>query len=332
MQKTAVIGLGNISRAHLEGIRQSEHARLAAGCDIDPSCRNKLPDGIPFYRSYTEMIARESPDAVHICLPHHLHYPVARDAARMGCHIFAEKPLAQDIRTAAQYLTIQNDYPVTIGICLQNRFNPTSETLYEILRQETYGAIRHIYANMTWCRPKSYYEQKPWRGTMAEAGGGCLINQALHTLDLVQYFARSPVRSVKGSMAQVLDYGIEVEDTVNARLSFDNGIRAFLTATVAAFEDREVEITVQCQHAELSIRNRRLLLMENGNPTVLADDGTGYQGKKCYGNGHARLIDAFYNDLENGTSTIPSPEDAMISMRLTDAIRQSSDTAKTIHF
>ncbi|MFV0414359.1 MAG: Gfo/Idh/MocA family protein [Oscillospiraceae bacterium] len=101
MLRVAIIGLGNIARVHLEGIACFEGAVLVAGCDTNPAQKSLLPKEAAFYTNFEEMLAREKPDVVHICLPHFLHYPAARAAAVEGCHIFTEKPLALNSRLAA---------------------------------------------------------------------------------------------------------------------------------------------------------------------------------------------------------------------------------------
>ena len=223
MLKAAIIGLGDISQVHMAAIAAlREKAVFAAGCDTDESRKAGLPPGTAFFTDYKEMIKQEKPDVVHICLPHYLHYPVARDAAELGCNVFAEKPLALNYRDGLEYAKLEEANHVKICICLQNRRNETSEKLLEILQSGEAGPITGIHGAVAWKRAKAYYDAKPGRGVMARAGGGCMINQALHTMDLMYYFAGSPIKSVRGSISQILDYGIEVEDTAAARIEFEN--------------------------------------------------------------------------------------------------------------
>ncbi|MDR3302899.1 MAG: Gfo/Idh/MocA family oxidoreductase [Treponema sp.] len=167
--------------------------RLIAGCDSDEQRRATLPADTAFYTDYRELLAHEKPDVVHICLPHYLHYPVARAVAESGCNIFAEKPLALTFAEGLEYAKLEKKHGVKIGVCLQNRLNPTSERLVEILADGAYGAVTGVRGVVAWKRSKAYYDAKPWRGTMAQGGGGNMINQALHTLDLMQYFAHSRI-------------------------------------------------------------------------------------------------------------------------------------------
>lgn len=322
MIRSAIIGLGDIAGVHMPAILENPLAMLCAVCDIDESRRAVLPDGVPFYKDYEEMLAKEKPDVVHICLPHYLHYPVAQAVMKHGCAIFAEKPLALNAEEALQYAEEAKRYDHPICLCLQNRFNNTSEKMTELLQSGVYGRILGLYGNMTWTRSLAYYQAKPWRASMKLAGGGCMINQAIHTLDLLQYFAQSPIEQIRGSIAHLQDFDVEVEDTAHARIRFQNGAVGFFAATIANYNDHNVEIIVTCEKAELILRNKALFCSQNGQLTELARDDEAFAGKACYGNSHAKLIDLFYRSLlGEPTEAYPTPADGVVSMQMIDAIR-----------
>jgi predicted dehydrogenase len=335
MIQAAVIGLGVISKAHISAIETLSNARLIAACDTDPAKRSFLPAGTAFYTDYEEMLRREKPDVVHICLPHFLHYPVAKKVAEAGFNIFAEKPLAMNGAEAAEYVKLEENYGVKICLCLQNRLNDSSETLLRLLQSGEYGRITGIRGSVAWYRSKEYYEASPWRGIMAQAGGGCMINQAIHTMDLMQYFAGSPILSVKGTLGQVLDYGIEVEDTATGHIVFENGARGLFTASVANYTDENVEISVRCEKGEFILRDKKLLLRgtapEDGGE-ILASDSVSFVGKSVYGNSHGKLIGKFYQAIEAGGGWYIHPQEGVPSLLMIDAIRESSRTGKTIRF
>ena len=249
MKKAAVIGLGDIAPIHIGAIAANDEIELCAVCDINPAAKERAPQGIPFYTDYKEMIQKEKPDCVHICLPHYLHYPVAKEAAEMGVNVFCEKPVALNQAQAAEYVQLEKDHPeLQIGICLQNRLNETTEKLKELIENETYGKVTGIRGMVPWARPKEYYDVKPWRGKWKTAGGGCMINQSVHTLDLLYYLA-GPIKRLKASVSQVLDYGIEVEDTVTASLEFENGAHGLFYATNANFKNESVQLAVDMERA-----------------------------------------------------------------------------------
>jgi predicted dehydrogenase len=330
MIRAAVIGLGVIGGVHIAAIESLQNARLAAGCDTDPRKKTVLPAGIPFYTDYGEMLEREKPDVVHICLPHFLHYPAAKKIGEAGFHIFAEKPLAMNGEEALEYLKLERQCGVRICLCLQNRLNPTTETLHRLLRSGEYGGLTGIRGSVAWYRSRDYYEAGPWRGIMAQAGGGCMINQAIHTIDLMQYLAGSPVATVRGSVAQLLDYGLEVEDTAVGRLVFESGALGLFTASVANYTDENVELSLRCEGGEFLLRDKKLFRLRGAAPELLAADDDEFAGKAVYGNSHVKLIDTFYRALETGGSSYIHPEEGLPSLKIIDAIRKSGRTGKTV--
>ncbi len=179
MVRVAVIGLGSIAQIHIPILRSLPQVQLCAACDIDPNRAELAPD-VPFYTDHIDLMEKEKPDCVQLCLPHWLHYPVAKAAVERGIHVFTEKPLALDGKEAAEFASLEKAHPeIAIGLCFQNRYNETTEALQTLLRSGAGGKIQSIKGLVIWSRPKSYYESAPWRGSMATAGGGVLINQAM---------------------------------------------------------------------------------------------------------------------------------------------------------
>lgn len=324
MKKAAVIGLGDIAPIHIGAIAANDEIELCAVCDINPAAKERAPQGIPFYTDYKEMIQKEKPDCVHICLPHYLHYPVAKEAAEMGVNVFCEKPVALNQAQAAEYVQLEKDHPeLQIGICLQNRLNETTEKLKELIENETYGKVTGIRGMVPWARPKEYYDVKPWRGKWKTAGGGCMINQSVHTLDLLYYLA-GPIKRLKASVSQVLDYGIEVEDTVTASLEFENGAHGLFYATNANFKNESVQLAVDMERSSFRMRDNILYqVAEDGTETVIVEDRRMPGSKFYYGASHEKLIRKFYNSLETGSGDYIHVADAEMSIRLIDAIQNS---------
>jgi predicted dehydrogenase len=333
MIQSAVIGLGDISAVHLAAIAAIPGARLIAGCDTDPARKSVLPPGAAFFTDYRELISRVKPDAVHICLPHYLHFPVARDLAEAGFNLFAEKPLALGYREGLEYAGLEEKHGVKIAICLQNRRNPTSEKLKELLDGGSYGRVTGVRGLVAWYRSGDYYRAKPWRGLLAQAGGGNMINQALHTLDLMQYFAGSPLKQVRGMIGRLLDYGIEVEDSASAFMEFENGATGLFNGSNANRLDIPAEIEVYTDKGAIfTIRYQSLLLREGGEEKILARDGASGPGKAVYGNSHEKLISQFYRVLESGEGDYIHPSDALPVTWLIEAIRESSLTGKAVAY
>ena len=217
MIKAAIIGLGDISFVHLDGILSNPEIKLVAACDLNEELKSRVPEGTPFYTDYKKMVEEQKPDVVHNCLPHYLHFPVTKELVEMGCNVFCEKPIAMNSAPAAEFEAFEAAHPeVKIGVCLQNRMNETTEALKAIIDSGKYGSIIGIRGFVPWYRADSYYGVKPWRGTWKYAGGGSMINQSLHTLDLL-YFLGGDIKKLHAVVGQTNEYGIEVEGDANRR-------------------------------------------------------------------------------------------------------------------
>lgn len=324
MKKAAIIGMGTIAPIHLDAIARNPMIKLVGACDTDETTRGLAPDGVPFYTDYREMIAAVKPDCVHLCLPHDLHYPVARAAVELGCDVFTEKPLAISPEEARQFVRLEKEHPERkIGVCLQNRLNETTETLKALLESGEYGKIAGARGIVPWFRDKSYYDAQPWRGQWDRAGSGTLMNQSIHTLDLL-YHLCGPVKTLHSSVSRLLDYGIEVEDTVTARLEFENGAKGVFWATNTNFTNESVQIVVASEKATFTIADSFLTRKDpDGAVTTLCEDARLPGTKFYFGASHSKLINKFYHALETGGDDYIHVKDAEMSIRLIGAILRS---------
>ncbi|WP_211746136.1 Gfo/Idh/MocA family oxidoreductase [Paenibacillus sp. Marseille-Q4541] len=331
MLKAAVIGLGDISIIHIQALQTNPDIKLVALCDIDESL-GKTFNEVNFYTDYQVMLEKEDLDCVHICLPHHLHYPVTKACMEKGVHVLQEKPLALNLEEALEMEKLEAKHEqVKVCVCLQNRFNETFEKLLNIVGGNEHGPVVGIKGVVAWYRPQNYYETKPWRGRMSEAGGGVMINQSIHTLDHMQLLGGS-ITSIRGSADQLLDYGIEVEDTVSAHIRFENGARGLFFATVANAGNSSVELEVWFEKVKYTIKDSLLIKEdESGEKEVLVEDSKLPGTKFYYGASHASLIHHFYDCIRNDSQDYIHIRDAVQSIRMIDAIHESSALKKEIY-
>lgn len=330
MLKIAVIGLGDISNIHLPVIKANPYVSLVAVCDIDENLSTIVPDAT-FYTNYEEMLDKEELDCVHICLPHYLHYEVTKACVKKGVHVLQEKPLALNLEESLALLKLEEEYnDVRICICFQNRYNETFEKLREIVEGGKYGEIKGIKGLVTWFREKSYYDSKSWRAKMEYAGGGVMINQSIHTLDLMQLLG-GEMKSIRGSIDNLADFELEVEDTATANIKFASGASGLFFATVANAGNSSVEFQVLLENAKFTIKDS-VLTQENeqGQKVAIIEDAKLPGTKFYYGASHAKLINHFYTCIENNTNDYIHVKDALPSMKMIDAIRKSSDKKEAI--
>lgn len=249
----------------------------------------------------------------------------------MGVHVFCEKPVAMDTKEAEEFAAFEASHPETyMGICLQNRFNESVEMLKGFIDSGEYGRVTGTRGIVPWSREKSYYDVKPWRGKLETAGGGCMINQSVHTLDLL-YHLGGPIAELKASVSRILDYGIEVEDTVAASLTYANGAHGLFMATNANYKNESVQISVQMEKAEFAIIDNVLYRIDaEGNRERLVEDERLPGTKFYYGASHGKLIARFYREIETGGRDYVHVKDAVMSMRLIDGILESGRTGKKV--
>ncbi len=169
------------------------------------------------------MLDNEEIDVLHICTPHYCHSEMAEQAIKRGIHVFLEKPVASTRAQWDEFKSMTENYnKVRVGVCFQNRFNESVVYIKKLIQDNSLGAILGGKCELTWCRNEQYYQAGRWRADLKQSGGGVLINQAIHTLDLLNYFIDQRPVSIKAiSDNQHLEGIIEVEDMISAYLSYE---------------------------------------------------------------------------------------------------------------
>jgi len=329
MLRAAVIGCGVISHVHIPILMTMDGVSLAAVCDTNPA---KKPDiDVPFYTDYETLYEEIRPNVVHICLPHYLHYPVSRFFAEKGVHVFCEKPAALNSAQLEEFIALEDAHPeLKIGICFQNRLNDTTLKLKELLDSGEYGKVQNCFALNPWARDQSYFDAGPWRGDFKLSGGGCMINQAIHLIDLMGQFC-GPVKSVKGSDLCLMDLATDVEDTAVCRMDFESGARGIFFATNANGYNNGPILEIKTEKAVFVIDSRRLYqLDEAGERQLITSDEVLAGDKFYYGSSHRKMIEKFYTAVKTGSDDYVHVRDARLSNRVIDAIYQSGDSGKEI--
>lgn len=331
MIKAAIIGLGDISFVHLDAIDSNPEIKLAAVCDLNEELRSRAPEGVPFYTDYREMVRAQRPDVVHVCLPHHLHYSVSKDLVEMGVNVFCEKPVALNTAQAEEFAALEAAHPeVKIGICLQNRLNETTVELKRRIDSGVYGKVTGIRGFVPWYRTPEYYALKPWRGTWEYAGGGSMINQSLHTLDLLYHLA-GEVEKIHAVVGQLNDYGIEVEGDVIARMEFKNGAHGLFFATNNNWTNESVQIRVAMEKGVFHIEDNTLYQINPDSCREVICTAPRLEGIKFYyGASHSKMVDLFRQAVETGGDNYVHVRDAVMVIRLMDTIFKSAKEDKLI--
>jgi UDP-N-acetyl-2-amino-2-deoxyglucuronate dehydrogenase len=331
----ALIGCGSISSVHLQAISRIASAKLLAVVDIDESLAEKTAQqyGCASYTDYQEMLQREDIDIVHICTAHYLHVPMAVAALKAGKHVLTEKPMAETEAAAQMMLAAAEAYPdMQLGVIFQNRYNPSSVIMKKYVDSGELGHLICLKGLVTWFRDAGYYETE-WKGKWATEGGGVLINQAIHTLDLLHWFG-GEVTSIKGSISTDSLVGvIEVEDTAHAHMVFENGATAIFYATNSYKTNSPVEIELIFEKGMLQLRGDALYLEQEGTQSVLSKpDINDLSAKSYWGINHGVQIKDFYDHVREGRPFWLNGPEGHKAFRLVMDIYKSSRTGKRITY
>ncbi|GAB4098040.1 Gfo/Idh/MocA family oxidoreductase [Sinomonas halotolerans] len=345
--RAAVVGCGDISAQHAEAIAAVPEAVLAAVVDTDGARREaaRRRYGVPGYASLGDLLAAGGIDVVHLCTPHSEHAGQAVAALAAGVHVLTEKPLAHTLEGAEAVVAAARAVRgrASLGVCFQNRYNAPVRALAEVLASGAAGRILGAHATVFWHRGPEYYAARPWRGTWAGSGGGLLMNQAIHTLDLLQWLL-GPARVVAGSASNLSLGGvIEVEDTAQillehaadgmpqAGMAHDGvgrapgpgrapgagqPVRSVFFATNANGVNAPVAIEIETEEARLSLCGDLTVRWADGRIETVEEAGALPGGRSYWGASHRLLIADFYRSVAAGVPFWIDAEAAAPSLRL----------------
>lgn len=333
--RTAVVGCGTIAHVHAQSLAKIKECEIVGFADIAAERARDFAArfGGRAYDCLEEMLNRENPDALHICTPHYLHAPMAVHALERGIHVFMEKP---PVISWAQYRQLKQAVEASekkLGVCFQNRYNGSVRAVKSILESGACGAVRGARGLVTWSRNEAYYTQSGWRGRLATEGGGALINQAVHTLDLLCCFLGRPVWTDAGMANHHLKGIVEVEDTMEAYIRFENAAASFY-ATTAYCDDAPPLIEIACERATIRIEEPQVTIFYRDGrierPETAAAAGDAPMGKRYWGNGHAGCIADFYDCLGTGRTFGAELAGVEDSLRLLLAVYQSAREGRAV--
>ena len=339
-RRIGLIGYGDVSVVHVGAIEAIDGLELVGIADIDPTARERAAaeTGLPTFASAVELIDALGPDAVHVTTPHDQHVGPSLAALERGVHVLQEKPLAHTLAEGERLVEALATTSAPradggagapkIAICFQNRYNRGSQELHRLLASGELGAVRGAYASVVWSRSAEYYAAKPWRGRWETAGGGLLINQAIHTLDLVQWLL-GPVERTEGLVSQKKFAGVvETEDTADLVLHHASGITTTFYATLTAPVARPVELEVETDNAYLEVRSGSVggltVRWKDGRVDTFSDRVATAGGRSYWGVSHEELIRDFYEGLDSERPFWIGPAEAMDSLRILKEAYRSS--------
>ena len=339
----AVVGLG-VGKNHCRAAADSENAQLVAICDLQQSRLDEVKAEIPYVRTYTdldEMLKCDDIDVVSVCVPSGDHANIAVRVLEAGKNVLVEKPIDITVEAAMKIEKARVSTRLKVGVVHQNRYNADMLPVRDAVINGRLGKLLFGDFTVKWFRTQDYYDNGSWRGTWAMDGGGSLMNQAVHTVDLMQWLMNSEVTSVTSKTA-IMNHDIETEDYTASIITFKSGAIATFISTTCAYDAKfKTGImlygsngSVECNGDILKTwkftdnkdgEEEEMLQKFQGNGTAAAADPT-----LCVG--HPHVVEDMICAVRDDRDPEILPLEAMKSVRIINAVYESSKTGKTIYF
>ena len=337
--RVGIVGVGNIFPMHALPVINNENCQLVAVCDNKEDRAKKASKefNCNYYVDYKEMINEENLDVLHICLPHYLHAPVAIYALNKQVHVMTEKPMSIGFKDAQDMVKAAQDNNKTLGVIFQNRYNPGSQLIKETLERGELGKIIATKLSVTWDRSDAYYSKSDWKGTWEKEGGGVIIDQAIHTMDLVRWFIDDEIDYIDANISNRGHAIIEVEDSAEGIIKYKNGVTTAFHAINYYGYDAPVEIELYCENGIAKMVADKATIKFNNAREYSADadprEAFEYGDVKQYwGVSHIKQINLFYEALSKGEEPAINGQEAMKTQEMICGIYESGKERTKVMF
>ena len=325
--RVGIIGIGAIAQLHIPAL-QREEQEIVALCDVEiekcHKANEKFNLSCSVYSDYKKMLENERLDVVHICTPHHLHAEMTCATLEKDINVLCEKPIAISFEQLDMIKAAVANTKAQLGVCQQNRFKASMKYVKEYFGDEE---ITSGCGTLCWQRDRNYYASGDWRGSKATEGGGVVINQALHTLDLLQWFCGMPRSVIGHTSCDTLSDIIDVEESAFGIFNLENGGRFVLNATNSNSTSFPIVIMLHSKSKNAVIIDDNIIL---DGKFITRSDGLPLFGKEVWGVGHIVLIKEFYGALAEGRKFYLDFEEAQNVVKLLLSLYESEGKEITI--
>lgn len=338
-----IIGCGMIASFHAKAIADIPEAKLIACQDHVPAAAQKLAEstGCKAYEKLEDLLADPAVDVVTICTPSGLHMEPAVAAARAGKHVIVEKPLEITLDRCDQIIQACEQNNVVCSAIFPSRFHEPSRLIKQAIESGRFGRLTMGDAYVKWFRTQQYYDGGKWRGTWKLDGGGALMNQAIHSVDLLTWFM-GPVKRISAMTATLAHERIEVEDVATATLQFECGALGTIEASTAAFPGHLKRIEISGSHGSATMVEEDIAFWEFAEKTdkdaqILAEmagrtkTGGGAADPAAIGHhGHTHQFEDVLDAIKHGRKPLIDGHEGRRSVEIILAIYQASETGRVV--
>lgn len=334
--KVGIIGCGKIFPMHAYSIKGTDGVELCAISDIDDVKLKKWTEKLSVrgYKDYKDMILTEKLDAVHICTPHYLHAEMSIWALDHGVNVLTEKPAAITLNDVYMMKNAKDRNNKALVVSFQNRFNDSTQYAKECVASGKLGKFVSGKSSLTWSRSSDYYDASGWKGTWDKEGGGLIIDQAIHTLDLVTWILADTPKVKRSYLDNWFHKTIKVEDTAQLVIEFSNDAKFVFSGNNFYSEDSPILTTLNFENGvlnfkgdgvEIDFRNGRVLEISPEENDLINIEGH----KQYWGTSHLKEIRNYYSSLLGGNlNPKNSIEECITTHKLIEDIYESSPFSK----
>ena len=337
--KVGIIGCGNIFPMHARSLLNTPGVLIRAVCDIKPSRAKKAAKEYKAgaYFDYKKMLIKEELDVIHVLTPHYLHPEMVIEAAKRKIHVVCEKPIAIDPKDADRMIKACKKNRVKLCVISQNRYNPGSRLVKKCIKNGSLGRIRAGRLIVSYHKPDSYYKKSDWKGTWDKEGGGVLIDQCIHFIDVIRWLVNDSVEYVQANVANRMHKSIEVEDLAEGLIKFKKGtlICFYLTNYYSYDDDAETELDCVKGRVNIIKDSARVgfysgkILRASPRPGEYINYGKGV--KDYWGFCHFTQIKEFYIRLRQGKEPPVNGLEAKKTLEIVGNIYKSARLGKRIY-
>jgi len=340
--RLAIVGSGNIAFTHAAAIRQVPAARLTAVCSRNPGKSTVIaaPAGAKVFQSLDELLATDAADALLIATPSGTHLDSALPALRAGRHVLCEKPLEVRVDRIRNMIAEAKRQNVLLAGFFPMRYGSGAAAIRRALDEKRFGRITFLSARVKWWRDAGYYSDSSWRGTWQLDGGGALMNQGIHAVDLLQWFG-GEITGVCAYADTLAHDGIEVEDTLAACLRFASGTLGTIATATSCHPGLDLSLEISGDAGTAVLVNDRIdfwrfreertedeFIRANETAGLIRSGSSSPLAISC--EGHRRQIEEFCHAIRQGdaTATIDGRE-ACRAVAIVEAIYRSVKSEKS---
>lgn len=326
--KVGIVGCGRISvmyRIAFQALASQIEVVIAVDKDIEKAKAFAEVFGCSYSARFEDALALQ-PDVLHLCTPHFLHAPMAIAALHAGVNVLTEKPMAISLEDADRMIDAERETGRTLGVIFQSRYEAGVQEMRRLIDADALGRLVGAWSTMNWSRPPQYYVSD-WKGRWAGEGGGVLIDQAIHTIDMVQWLVGSRVKSVHGHYDHRVLSMIEVEDVADAVIEFENGVRYSLFACNYNTHNAPIQFEITGERGTLRlVGDHAYISLAGQKEYVVAPEkaAEGYSGETYWGNFHKLQIEDFYRSIRAGERPYIDAADGRAALEIVLAVYRSS--------